>query len=49
MQAERGALADRRVVRDNVDWDYIATQMGTRNHQQCMERWYERQVAPPLD
>lgn len=28
-----------RVVADDVDWEAIARQMGSRNHTQCMDKW----------
>ncbi len=35
---------DKRVVLDDVDWGAVADKVGTRNHAQCMERWYKCQV-----
>lgn len=37
-------VEDKRVVLDDIDWGAVAKAIGTRNHAQCMERWYKCQV-----
>lgn len=32
------------MVLDDIDWGAVAKAIGTRNHAQCMERWYKCQV-----
>jgi hypothetical protein len=38
-------VEDKRVVLDDIDWGAVAKAIGTRNHAQCMERWYKCQVC----
>lgn len=41
-------VEDKRVVLDDIDWGAVAKAIGTRNHAQCMERWYKCQVCASL-
>lgn len=38
---------DRRTVRDDVNWTFIAQQHGSRTHNQCLDRWYHH-LAPSM-
>ena len=37
------------MVLDDIDWGAVAKAIGTRNHAQCMERWYKCQVCAATD
>jgi hypothetical protein len=26
---------------DGVNWEWVATEMGTRNYKQCLQKWYD--------
>lgn len=36
-----------RLVLDDIDWNLVASKVGTRTRQQCMNRWY-RCMAPSM-
>lgn len=33
-------------VRDNISWEFIAEQMGTRNRLECLTQWYGKMASP---
>ena len=39
--------ADGRIILDDIDWDLISAQHGTRAAAQCLTKWYT-QLAPSM-
>lgn len=39
--------SDRRMTLDDIDWNYISSQVRTRSTVQCIDKWYNR-LAPTL-
>lgn len=44
---EQAKEDDGRALLDDVDWNFIASKVGTRSRVQCMDRWY-RILAPSM-
>lgn len=38
---------DGRVVLDDIDWNTMSLEVGTRSPLQCMDKWYD-QLAPSM-
>ena len=39
--------ADGRIILDDIDWDLVSEQHGTRSAAQCLTKWYT-QLAPSM-
>ncbi len=39
LKSARSQPASRRIVLDGINWEAVAGRMGTRNPQQCKEKW----------
>lgn len=39
LKSARSQPASRRIVLDGINWEAVASRMGTRNPQQCKEKW----------
>ena len=42
-----GSQADGRIILDDIDWDLVSEQHGTRTAAQCLTKWYT-QLAPSM-